>query len=120
MSFLDTNYQNTLRINIMSEDSQDFNEPFTLITSTVDALKSGHLNPKLETTGRGFVGIVKSSRDWVASKHAGVRPWSEFLNVRSLTKPSSVSAGTSRVLANLLRFQSNYLFVFLGLVIYCM
>ncbi len=104
----------------MSEDSQDFNEPFTLITSTVNALKSGHSNPTLEATGKGFVGIVKSSRDWVASKHAGVRPWSEFLNVRNLTKPSSVSAGTSRVLANLLRFQSNYLFVFLGLVIYCM
>ncbi len=105
----------------MSEGSQDFNEPFTLITSTVDALKSGSQNSPLNAnTGKGFVGLVKSSRDWVASKHAGVRPWSEFLNVRNLTKPSSVSAGTSRVLANLVRFQSNYLFVFIGLVIYCM
>ncbi len=105
----------------MSEDGQDFNEPFTLITSTVDALKSGHQSsaPSV-TTGKGFVGLVKTSRDWVANKHAGVKPWSEFVNIRNVTKPSSVSAGTSRVLANLMRFQSNYLFVFIGLIIYCM
>ena len=104
----------------MSEESEDFNEPFTLITSTVDTLKSGGQSVSSAVTGKGFVGFVKASRDWVASKHAGVRPWSEFLNVRNVTKPASVGAGTSRVLANLVRFQSNYLFVFLGLVIYCM
>lgn len=103
----------------MSGESEDFNEPFTLITSTVDSLKSGGQSTLSGATGQGFVGFVKASRDWVASKHAGVRPWSEFLNIRSLTKPAGVSAGTSRVLANLVRFQSNYLFVFLGLVIYC-
>ena len=53
-------------------------------------------------------------------KHSGVRPWAEFLNVRKISKPKSSGEAVSRVLGNLARFQSNYLFVFLGLVVYCM
>ena len=102
-----------------SQGDDDFNEPFTLITSTVSSLSGGESSSSTSTSTKGFVGFVKASRDWVANKHAGVQPWAEFLNVRNISKPSSVGVATSRVLANLLRFQSNYLFVFLGLLIYC-
>ena len=53
-------------------------------------------------------------------RHAGVRPWAEFLNVRNISKPKSSGEAVGRVLGNISRFQSNYLFVFLGLVVYCM
>jgi len=107
---------------IMSSDTDDFNEPFTLITSTVESLKSGAggQSSTANLPGKGLIGFIKTGKDWVTTKHAGVRPWTEFLNVKSVSRPPSVGAGTSRVLANLMRFQSNYLFVFLGLVIYCM
>lgn len=53
-------------------------------------------------------------------KHAGVRPWSEFFNPQYLSRPKGSGDAVKRVLTNVGRFQSNYLFVFLGLVIYCM
>ena len=102
-----------------NQGDEDFNEPFTLITSTVNSLSGGEKSSSAATSSKGFVGFVKASRDWVANKHAGVQPWAEFLNVRNISKPSSIGAASSRVLANLLRFQSNYLFVFMGLLIYC-
>ena len=53
-------------------------------------------------------------------KHAGVRPWSEFLNLRHISRPKGSGDAVKRVLGNVGRFQSNYLFVFLGLMVYCM
>ena len=54
------------------------------------------------------------------NKHSGVRPWSEFFNIRNVSRPNGSGDAVKRLLSNVSRFQSNYLFVFLGLVIYCM
>ena len=89
-------------------DSGDF-EPFTLITSEVEKAKSA-----------GLFGQIKAGKDWIQSKHSGVKPWGEFFNIRNVSKPKGAGDVTRRAIMNVQRFQSNYLFVFLGLVIYCM
>lgn len=96
----------------MSGDS--FNEPFTLI-STAKSLVATE-NP----SARGFLGHINKGKDWIAAKHSKVQPWSEFFNPRSVSLPKGAGDVTSRLLGNLQRFQSNYLFVFLGLIVYCM
>lgn len=58
--------------------------------------------------------------DNLQKKHAGVRPWSEFFSPHNFSRPKGSGDAVKRVLGNVGRFQSNYLFVFLGLVIYCM
>ena len=49
----------------------------------------------------------------------GVHPWAEFFNVRSVSRPANVGDATSRLLSNLRIFYMNYLFVFMGLTVYC-
>lgn len=94
----------------------DFDEPFTLITSSAEKLGSAAASG----AGGGLMGTFKAGKEWITTKHSGVQPWAEFLDVRKITKPKNIGDVTSRILGNLQRYQSNYLFVFLGLVIYCM
>ena len=101
----------------MSEEAAangDFDEPFTLITSSAEKLTSA------ASSGAGLVSTFKAGKEWISNKHSGVQPWAEFLDVRRVSKPKSAGEVTTRILGNLQRYQSNYLFVFLGLVIYCM
>ena len=91
----------------MSEDTEEF-EPFTMITQEGEA------------GAGGLMSQLKASKDWIQGKHAGVQPWADFLNVRNVSKPNGVGDVTKRVVYNVQRYQSNYLFVFLGLVFYCM
>ena len=95
----------------------DFDEPFTLITSSAEKLSSAAASG---AGGAGLMGTFKAGKEWISNKHSGVQPWAEFLDVRRISKPKNVGDVTSRILGNLQRYQSNYLFVFLGLVIYCM
>lgn len=96
----------------MTDKAKLFDEPFTLIST------SGSDNGTLQSSG--FLGKIQVGRDWIQSKHAVVRPWSEFLNIKKVSKPNNVADVLRRMVSNVQRFQSNYLFVFLGLVIYCM
>ena len=93
----------------MAEKSEGF-EPFTMI-SQEGAAAAG--------TG-GFLGRLQAGKDWIQGKHQGVQPWAEFLNVKRVSKPKSTGDATKRVVYNIQRFQTNYLFVFLGLVLYSM
>ena len=95
----------------------DFDEPFTLITSSAEKLSSAAVSG---ASGAGLINTFKAGKDWISSKHSGVQPWAEFLDVRRISKPKNAGDVTTRILGNLQRYQSNYLFVFLGLVIYCM
>lgn len=91
-----------------------FNEPFTLISSTAESLGSSAASSK------NFMSHLSAGKDWIANKHAKVQPWSEFFNVRNVSKPKGAGDVTGRILGNLQRYQSNYLFVFMGLALYCM
>uniref|UniRef100_A0A182W111 PRA1 family protein n=1 Tax=Anopheles minimus TaxID=112268 RepID=A0A182W111_9DIPT len=49
-----------------------------------------------------------------------IRPWAEFLQTSNFKTVANVSRLTNRIIRNLAYFQSNYLFVFLGLIVYCL
>lgn len=90
----------------MSEEGAEEMEPFTMISTE-------------EVGTAGLLGTIRNGKTWIQKKHAGVRPWSEFFNPQYLSRPKGSGDAVKRVLTNVGRFQSNYLFVFLGLVIYC-
>jgi len=60
-----------------------------------------------------------SAREWLSQRRAGIQPWAQFLNYKQFKTPKTVAPIGKRVLKNIERFQSNYLFVFIGLVVFC-
>lgn len=49
-----------------------------------------------------------------------IKPWSEFLNTNNFKTAASMPRLTSRFVRNLDYFKSNYIFVFIVLMIYCL
>ena len=72
----------------------------------------------------GAIGTIpvtpSGAKDWVINRRKTVRPWSEFLNTNRFQKPTSIANVGSRAIKNIEYFMSNYLFVFLGLIVFCM
>jgi len=60
-----------------------------------------------------------SAREWVAKTRERVRPWTEFLNTKRFAAPKSLAPVPKRLMKNIDTFQGNYLFVFCGLVVFC-
>ncbi|XP_069115837.1 prenylated Rab acceptor protein 1-like isoform X3 [Argopecten irradians] len=60
-----------------------------------------------------------SAREWLARTREGIKPWGEFINTSKFKTPKSVAPVPKRIMKNIEHFQSNYLFVFLGLVLFC-
>lgn len=54
------------------------------------------------------------------ARREGIRPWSTFLNAASFGAPNNLRVFTSRIISNLIHFQSNYLIIFLLLIAYCL
>lgn len=96
--------------------SGNFDEPFTLISSTAESFGATAAD---RVSTKDFMGHIASGKDWIASKHSKVQPWMVFFNPKNFSVPRGGGEVTSRLLGNLQRFQTNYLFVFLGLVVYC-
>ncbi|XP_066998943.1 prenylated Rab acceptor protein 1 [Anabrus simplex] len=61
-----------------------------------------------------------AAREWFGQRRENVRPWSVFLSTANIRAPSSLPRLSKRVMKNIEYFQSNYLFVFLGLIAYCL
>ncbi|XP_036345352.1 prenylated Rab acceptor protein 1-like [Rhagoletis pomonella] len=49
-----------------------------------------------------------------------IRPWSEFMNTANFKAAASMPRLTSRFIRNITYFQSNYIFIFVILMIYCL
>ncbi|XP_053962533.1 prenylated Rab acceptor protein 1 [Anastrepha ludens] len=49
-----------------------------------------------------------------------IRPWSEFMNTANFKTAASMPRLTSRFFRNITYFQSNYIFIFVILMIYCL
>ncbi|XP_045207452.1 prenylated Rab acceptor protein 1-like isoform X2 [Mercenaria mercenaria] len=60
-----------------------------------------------------------TAREWFAKTRDGIRPWGEFINTGRFQTPKSVAPMPKRIIKNIEHFQSNYLFVFIGLVVFC-
>lgn len=60
-----------------------------------------------------------AAKEWINARRQNIRPWSIFLSTNRLKPPNNVAHISQRIIRNIDYFQSNYIFVFLGLVIYC-
>jgi len=81
-------------------------EPFTLIEEV--------------GSGKGVMEKLQAGKEWINKKRASVKPWSEFVNLQKFSKPKGGGEATKRIIHNIYHFQSNYIFVSLALVAYCM
>ncbi|CAF0926429.1 unnamed protein product [Brachionus calyciflorus] len=57
--------------------------------------------------------------EWVSKRRENLKPWTEFASFSKFKKPNSPTQLGGRLFKNILYFQSNYLFVFIFLAIYC-
>ena len=58
-------------------------------------------------------------QEWIMSRRQAMKPWSDFANFARFKKPNGPAQVGSRLFKNIDYFQSNYLFVFIFLAIYC-
>jgi len=58
-------------------------------------------------------------REWLSKRREGVQSWREFLKTDRFRLPKSPAVVLRRVSLNLDHFQSNYLCVFIVLMLYC-
>merc|ERR1712002_1447635 len=61
---------------------------------------------------------AKSAQEWLSKRKEMIKPWSEFLNTNSFRKPISTKQWSRRAVKNVEMYQTNYLFVFVGLIFY--
>jgi hypothetical protein len=59
-------------------------------------------------------------KEWVLKRRETLRPWAEFFNFSKFKKPANIGQATGRLFKNISHYQTNYLFVFIFLAIYCM
>lgn len=69
------------------------------------------LLPKLIPSGAG--------REWLERRRATIRPWGTFVDQQRFSRPRNVGELCQRLVRNVEYYQSNYVFVFLGLILYC-
>ena len=60
------------------------------------------------------------AKDWVTRAYSKLRPPSEFFGFNKISKPRNISVLLSRVYKNVFYFQNNYIFLFMGLLAYCL
>ncbi|KAA0703171.1 Prenylated Rab acceptor protein 1 PRA1 family protein 1 [Triplophysa tibetana] len=66
---------------------------------------------------RGLSGNVM--KDWIDRRRKAIRPWATFVDQRKFSKPRNFGEMCQRVVKNMDTFYSNYTFIFLGLILYC-
>uniref|UniRef100_A0A914WUP1 PRA1 family protein n=1 Tax=Plectus sambesii TaxID=2011161 RepID=A0A914WUP1_9BILA len=59
------------------------------------------------------------AREWIGQRRAGMRGWRDFFKSDKFRLPSGPTVLTQRLALNIEHFQSNYLCVFVVLLIYC-
>lgn len=58
-------------------------------------------------------------QEWITKRRDTLKPWTEFISISKFKKPNGIGQAGGRLIKNIDYFQSNYLFVFVGLAIYC-
>jgi len=61
-----------------------------------------------------------SVRQWVTDRRQKVKPWSEFVNTKRFEAPANIPSLGRRLARNIDHFQSNYIYVFVVLIAYCL
>ncbi|XP_072282080.1 prenylated Rab acceptor protein 1 isoform X1 [Pyxicephalus adspersus] len=60
-----------------------------------------------------------TAKDWFDRRRAHIRPWNNFVDQRRFSRPQNFGDVCKRVTRNIEHFQSNYIFIFMGLILYC-
>ncbi|XP_073728150.1 prenylated Rab acceptor protein 1 isoform X1 [Misgurnus anguillicaudatus] len=58
-------------------------------------------------------------KDWLDRRRKAIRPWASFVDQRKFSKPRNFGELCQRAVKNMDTYQSNYTFIFLGLILYC-
>ncbi|KAF7708258.1 prenylated Rab acceptor protein 1 [Silurus meridionalis] len=66
---------------------------------------------------KGLSGNV--AKEWFDRQRKSIRPWNGFVDQRKFSKPKNFGELCQRVVRNLDTFHSNYTFIFLALILYC-
>jgi hypothetical protein len=75
--------------------------------------------PRIPQLPLGQLGYPQA-QEWIQHRRANIRPWSLFLNTNNIRVPPNISRLSKRIMKNIEYFETNYFFVFVGLVIYCL
>lgn len=73
-------------------------------------------------TGKIYIPKIISqgpAKEWIDRRRSTIRPWANFVDQRRFSKPKNFGEMCKRLVKNIEHFQSNYIFVFLGLIMYC-
>ncbi|CAH1111998.1 unnamed protein product [Psylliodes chrysocephalus] len=88
---------------------------------------SGEMDPPLIVQQKGvlpsFLKIpseLPDPKEWISHQRQNVRSWLLFVQTSNFKVPPSIPRVGKRIMRNIEYFQANYLFVFLGLIVYCL
>lgn len=81
-------------------------------------------------TGTGGAGLLAKlwipkgfsagmAKEWLDRRRVSIRPWASFVDQRKFSKPRNFGELCQRVVKNVEIYNSNYTFIFLGLILYC-
>ncbi|XP_057689292.1 prenylated Rab acceptor protein 1 [Corythoichthys intestinalis] len=62
---------------------------------------------------------VSVAKEWLDRRRVSIRPWATFIDQRKFSKPRNFGEMCQRVVKNVDTYNSNYTFIFLGLILYC-
>ncbi|CAG9861043.1 unnamed protein product [Phyllotreta striolata] len=84
---------------------------------------SGEMSPPSAPLQQSFLKIpteLPDPKEWISKQRQNVRSWILFTQTSNFKVPPSLPRLGKRIMRNIEYFQANYLFVFLGLVVYCL
>merc|ERR1712032_1212061 len=83
-------------------------------------IKEGEEEKQVSGSGMSLSVAQPLVREWLAKRRANLRPVGTFFNTANFQVPPSAGRLSKRLVKNVDYFQSNYVLVFLILVLYCL
>merc|ERR1711928_6901 len=83
-------------------------------------IKEGEEEKQVSGSGMSLSVAQPLVREWLAKRRANLRPVGTFFNTANFQVPPSAGRLSKRLIKNIDYFQSNYVLVFLVLVLYCL
>lgn len=63
---------------------------------------------------------IPVAQEWIGKRRENLKPWLQFAEYSKFQSPPSVPALGARIVKNVDDFQSNYLCIFIILILYCL
>uniref|UniRef100_A0A336ME42 PRA1 family protein n=1 Tax=Culicoides sonorensis TaxID=179676 RepID=A0A336ME42_CULSO len=97
--------------------------PNPSVEVNMDESLSGNIETPKEEPKQGvssYFTRIPNLYEFLRTSRQNLRPWSQFVSTTNFKTTSNVSRLSNRIVRNVAYFASNYLCVFLGLVVYCL